>query len=142
MIVIDTSVIYALLDGRDARHEEAVSWYAQSDRAVATTPLVLAEADHLALARAGTRAASAFRRDVAAGAYAVEWWAGAAAELVAVAERYRDLGLGMTDASLVALADRLETHEIATFDERHFRAVRPLAGGEAFTVLPADAAWR
>ena len=27
----------------------------------------------------------------------------------------------------------------ATLDQRHFRAVRPLAGGEAFRLLPADA---
>jgi hypothetical protein len=26
----------------------------------------------------------------------------------------------------------------ATLDERHFRAIRPLAGGRAFRLLPAD----
>jgi hypothetical protein len=44
----------------------------------------------------------------------------------------------MTDASLVALAARVDTTRVATFDERHFRAVHPLSGGDAFVVLPVD----
>lgn len=51
--------------------------------------------------------------------------------------RYRDLELGLADASLVVLAGRHRTTRIATFDERAFRAVAPLSGG-AFTLLPAD----
>jgi hypothetical protein len=34
----------------------------------------------------------------------------------------------------------MQTIEIATFDERHFRAIRPLAGGDAFRLLPLDTA--
>lgn len=142
MIVIDTSLIYALLDGRDAQHERAVDWYERVDDDLVTTPLVLAEADHLAVHRAGARAAEAFRRDVAAGAYGIEWWPAAAAEAAQIATRYAGLGVSLTDASLVALAHRVESTRIATFDERHFRALRPLGGGDAFTLLPADAAPR
>jgi hypothetical protein len=40
---------------------------------------------------------------------------------------------------IVALAARLQTVEIATFDERHFRVMRPLSGGDAFRLLPRDA---
>jgi predicted nucleic acid-binding protein len=123
---------------RDRRHAEAAAWYPTTEESVATTPFVLAEVDHLALARAGAAAASAFRKDVRGGAYFVGWWDGAASEAVEVAEGYRDLGLGLTDASLVALARRLDTVRIATFDERHFRAVRPLSSEPAFELLPID----
>jgi uncharacterized protein len=139
VIVIDTSVIYALLDRRDRLHRQAASWYRGVDEDVATTPLVLAEVDHLAMTRAGARATRAFRRDVRAGAYAVEWWAEAADLSAEIADRYHDAELGMTEASLVALAERIGTTRVATFDERHFRAVRPLSGGDAFIVLPVDA---
>jgi len=139
VIVVDTSVVYALLDRRDGRHRQALSWSESFDGDLATTPLVLAETDHLASSRAGSEAARAFRRDVATGAYAVEWWRAAAAERVEVAESYRDLGVSLTDASLVALAARIPTTTIATFDELHFRALRPARGGEAFRLLPADA---
>ena len=139
MIVADSSFIYAILDPRDTYHAAAADWYPQNDDDLATTPLVLAEIDYLAGAHAGDVARDAFRRDVTAGAYLVEWWPTAAADAVEIAQRYGDLGVSLTDASLVALAARLETTRIATFDERYFRAVRPLHGGAAFTLLPLDA---
>ena len=54
------------------------------------------------------------------------------AELV---EQYDDLPLGTTDASVIALAERLGTTEIAALDRRHFTAVRP-RHVEAFSLLP------
>jgi uncharacterized protein len=51
--------------------------------------------------------------------------------------QYRDLELGLADASMVVLAERWSTRSLATFDQRHFRAVTPLQGG-AFRLLPAD----
>ncbi len=43
--------------------------------------------------------------------------------------------LGATDASVVAIAERLGIDTIATLDRRHFTVVRP-AHIEAFTLLP------
>jgi predicted nucleic acid-binding protein len=138
LIVVDTSFFYALLDRRDGRHAQAVAWYEGVDDDLATSPLVLAETDYLA-SRFGPEMRDGFRRDLGLGAFSVLWWAGAIRTMLAVAERYADLGLSLADASLVALAGRLETTSIATFDERHFRALRPLAGVPAFRLLPADA---
>ena len=139
MIVVDASFAYALLDDADAGHAVARSWYEHSDDALATTPLVLAEVDHLAATRLGASARSAFLADVAAGGYDVDWWDTAAAEAALIAGQYADLGPSLTDASLVALAARVQTTAIATFDERHFRAMRPLTGEPAFALLPVDA---
>lgn len=52
-----------------------------------------------------------------------------------LAERCADLGLGGTDASVVAIAERLGIDKIATLDRRHFSVVRP-RHVEAFTLLP------
>jgi predicted nucleic acid-binding protein len=139
VIVFDTSVMYALLDARDRRHPECAAWYETVREEIATTPLVLAEVDHLTATRAGERALRAFRADLNAGAYAVEWWANALSECVELAEQYADLGLSLADASLVALAARVETTRIATLDERHFRTLRPVSGESAFRLLPVDA---
>jgi hypothetical protein len=73
------------------------------------------------------------------GGYEIEWWDSAASEAVHIAEPYLELGPRLTAASLVALAARLETTSVATFDERHVRAMQPLTGEPAFTLLPADA---
>jgi uncharacterized protein len=139
VIVLDTSVIYALLDAGDRRHGDALTWYESLAEELVTTPLVLAEADHLAGTHGGSRALRALRDDVRAGAYLVDWWPTAAREAAEVADRYADLGIGLTDASLIVLADRLGTSAIATFDQRHFRAIVPLRGAAAFRLLPADA---
>ncbi len=138
MTIVDTSVIYALLDQADRWHERVVAWYRAERPTLVTTPLVLAEVDHLSGARAGTAARAAWRRDVAAGAYAIEWWSSAPREIVNVAQRYEDLGIDLTDVSLMVLASRLRTADIATLDERHFRAVRPLTSHPAYRLLPID----
>jgi uncharacterized protein len=138
VIVIDTSAIVAYMNRTDDRHELVSAWLDDATDDLATTPLVVAEVDHLVAARGGRAALSALRADLSAGAYVVEWWPGAISSTVKIAERYTDNGLALTDASLVALAERLDTIEIATLDERHFRAVRPLAGGDAFRLLPID----
>jgi uncharacterized protein len=139
VIVVDTSVIVAYMNAVDDAHEHVATWLDNVDDDLATTPLIVAEVDHLVGARGTPAALSALRSDLAAGAYLVEWWPGAIASTVQVAERYADTHLGLADASLVALAERLGTIEIATLDERHFRAGRPLAGAKAFRLLPADA---
>jgi predicted nucleic acid-binding protein len=139
VIVVDTSIIVAYMNAADDHHATVARWLDGAADDLATTPLIVAEVDHLVGARGGRAARRAFHRDLVAGAYLVEWWPGAIASVVKIAERYADTGLGLADGSLVALAERLETIEIATLDERHFRAVRPLAGGKAFRLLPADA---
>ena len=139
MIVIDTSAIVAYMNSADDHHEIVAGWIDDADDDLATTPMIVAEVDHLVGARGGPKALRALRADLASGAYLLEWWPGAIASAVKVAERYADTGLGLADASLVALTERLGTLNIATLDERHFRAVRPLGGGTAFRLLPADA---
>ena len=139
MIVIDTSVIVAYMNAGDYHHETVSAWLQDADDDLATTPLVVAEVDHLVAARGGRAALRALRADLSAGAYLIEWWSGAIATTVSIAERYADNELGLADASLAALAGRLDTTDIATLDEQRFRALRPLAAGEAFRLLPADA---
>lgn len=96
-----------------------------------------AEADHLVLSRLGIDAELALLDDLAV-IYNVRALDGsglkAARELCA---KYRDLQLGLADASMIVLADQHSTRSIATFDQRHFRAVTAL-DGKPFTLLPAD----
>lgn len=58
----------------------------------------------------------------------------AAATLV---DRYRDQEIGLTDASLVVLAQRYGTPRLLTVDRRHFGVVRPPSGGW-FQLLPVE----
>jgi predicted nucleic acid-binding protein len=51
--------------------------------------------------------------------------------------QYRDLRLGIADASVVATAERLALARILTVDQRHFRAVQP-KNLPFLVLLPAD----
>jgi uncharacterized protein len=137
VIVLDTSVAVAFMNRRDEDHERVVAWIETVGEDLFTTPLIVAEVDHLVSRGGGPDAALAFYDDLASGSYVVEWWPEAMVETVKAARGHTDIGLA--DASLLALAARLETTRIATLDERHFRAVRPLTGETASTLVPADA---
>jgi predicted nucleic acid-binding protein len=138
LIVLDTSVVLAFMDRRDANHELVRDWMGANGEELVSTPLVIAELDHLVQRYGGPIAAKALREDLGSGAYQVEWWATAMQETITVAETHESMQLGLTDASLLALAVHLPSARIATLDERHFRAVKP-PSGDAFTLLPADA---
>jgi predicted nucleic acid-binding protein len=56
--------------------------------------------------------------------------------MAALVRTYADLPLGAADASVVAVAERLNATRIATLDQRHFRAVRP-AHCPAFELMPS-----
>ena len=56
-------------------------------------------------------------------------------------ETYVDLPLGIVDAAVITIAERLRLTEIATLDRRHFMVVRPRHTA-AFVLLPgSDARW-
>jgi hypothetical protein len=140
VIVLDTSIVLAFMDRGDPNHERAREWMETVKEELCATPLILAELDHLVPRIGGARAAEALHASFESGAYTVEWWRSALYETIEIARRYESIDLGLTDASLVALAAYLETTRIATLDERHFRAVRPLGEQDAaFTLLPSDA---
>jgi predicted nucleic acid-binding protein len=106
------------------------------------SPFVLAEVDYLLASRIGVDEEFAFLAEVAGGAYQLEPFGSAdVAAAHAVVERYRDLELGLADASLVVLAERLGTTDVLTLDRRHFSALR-MRKGKRFRLLPDDAGQR
>lgn len=54
---------------------------------------------------------------------------------IEMVETYRDFPLGTTDASVIAIAERLNVTEVATLDHRHFPNVRP-RHADYLTLLP------
>jgi predicted nucleic acid-binding protein len=59
-------------------------------------------------------------------------WLLRAGQLIA---RYRDLSLGLVDASVIAASEMLDEPKVATLDHRHFSVVRP-DHVDALTLLP------
>jgi predicted nucleic acid-binding protein len=133
-VVVDPAFVLALARRRDPHHEEATELVATLDEDLVTSPLALADIDREVARVLGTEARHAVRRDFERSAYTVRWWADALKETLDLARRHPDIGL--TTASLVALAGRLNTRRVATFDERFRTLTTP--DGDAFVMLPAD----
>jgi len=95
--------------------------------------LVLAELDYFL--REERAAMQAFMDDLARGAFTYAPPApGHLVRAMAIDRSYPDLGLGLVDGSIVALADDLGIRRIATRDVRHFSAVR-LRNGHPFELV-------
>ena len=138
MILVDAGPLVAAADRRDpwaARIQSILS----SERGSLVVPApVAAEVDYLVTVRLGNHVAGEFLRDIAEGRFVVECLAAHEfGQVLELHERYAGLAPGLADLSLVALAARLGTTRLLTFDQRHFRAMRPIQGG-AFTLVPFD----
>jgi uncharacterized protein len=139
-LIVDAGALYAQADAADPRHQAVADIIRSERETLVTTELAVAEADSLILDRLGLDVELAFLDDLAEGTFVIECLDREDVRVArSLAERYGDLRIGLADASLVVLAARYGSTRILTFDERAFRAIRPMNGG-TFTILPADRA--
>jgi uncharacterized protein len=137
LILADTSALLALLDRDAHQHREVDSFVAATEEPLVLSPFVLAELDYLVADRFGVDAELAVLADVSEGAYELAPFEGPdVTRARTIIVQYRDLRIGLTDASLVVLAERYGTNRVLTLDERHFRALR--VGRKRFVILPTD----
>lgn len=133
-LLVDTGVLYALADRRDAWHARVRTYLRSHPEALLVPVTILAEIAYLLRERIGAHAELAFVRSIAKGELAIEPVLRAdlsrAEELM---ETYTDIGF--VDATVIAMAERLKASSIATTDRRHFTAVRP-AHRERFALVP------
>jgi predicted nucleic acid-binding protein len=136
LIVLDTSALVTFFIEEQPRHEDVVAAFERQRPPFVVSPLVLAEVDYLLASRGGPTVALAALRELSGGAYdLVDFGADELVAAIAVLERYEDLDIGLTDASIVVLADRYRTRRVLTLDRRHFEALRT-SRGEPFELLP------
>lgn len=120
----------------EAEHEAVASVFEREHGPDIVSPYVLAELDYMLARWWGIDAASAAVREMGSGSWELaQFGAGDLRRAHEVMERYRDQAIGLTDASLVVLAERYRTDRILTLDHRHFRVLRT-RDGAPFTLLP------
>lgn len=135
-LVVDTGPVVAFLDRDDTDHQRCVALVESTRESLVLPAPTLVEIDYFARRDLGVGVWRAFVDDVAAGAYRVSQLD--ADDLVRAAEleaQYADLGLGLVDASVIAVCERLGETKVATLDHRHFSVVRP-RHCEALRLLP------
>lgn len=136
-LVVDTGVLLAAADSDDQWYEQASALIElrSAEQLILPAPVAV-EAAWLISTRLGPATEAAFVASLAANEFTVtdlsatDW--GRCAELI---DQYADLGLGLVDASVVAVAERLGIATIASIDRRDLVVVRP-RHTDAFTLIP------
>ena len=132
--ILDSGPLYAVVDPDDRAHERSRATIQSPDLNIVIPTMVVAEVTYFVGQRLGPGIESAFLMGLSefiVEAPSPEDWP-RIAELV---RRYANFPLGGTDASVVALAERLNTDLVITLDRRHFAAIRP-RHCPAFRLLP------
>jgi uncharacterized protein len=134
VLLADTGAILALIDRRDAWHARVRTFLSGRRELLLLPATVLPEITYMLRTWLGAGEELAFVNSIASGESAVE-------DLRAI--DYQRCGelmqlygeIGFVDASIVAVAERLDLPRLLTTDRRHFSIVRP-RHVEAFELVP------
>lgn len=136
--IADTGAIYALYDADDEHHEAVTAALEHEAGAIVLPAATLGELSYLLRELLGRDAEIDFLDGLIDGAFVLEPMTETDMKRCReILTRYRDLDLGLVDATVMATAERLKTDRILTVDMRDFRAVTNRSG-KPFVLLPAD----
>jgi predicted nucleic acid-binding protein len=125
-LILDTGPLYASLDRSDADHRRCRALVEAADEPLVIPAPVLVEVEYWIQARLHSGVLVALLDDIVSGAYRVEDLRledyRRARELC---DRYGDSDIGLVDAAVLAVVERLDEPKVATLDHRHFRLLRP-----------------
>jgi predicted nucleic acid-binding protein len=134
-VIADTGFVVAVAITSDDDHESCVQVYKQH-RDIYLPQSTLTEIGHLLVKAGGNRAMGYFLTNVPRMKYKLVSLEDAdvkrAGELLI---KYADSRVDFVDASIVAVAERLDITRILTLDQRDFRIIRP-RHCEYFELLP------
>ncbi len=134
LVIVDSGPLIATFQTFDPAHVACSQLFRRNDVQFVIPALCIAESAHLLSSRGSWQQEVRFLKSLAELDIRLpepEDW-----DVIAdVIARYSDFDLGVVDASVVVLAQRLGADTIATLDHRHFRAIRP-SHVPAFTLVP------
>ena len=126
MILTDSSFIYALYNERDSRHQQAMDFASSYTGGTAIPDVILPEVGFLFARDFGYYGLQKFLekfKQLHARLEPVEW--GDIARVHEISVEYADAEFDLVDCCIMALAERLNISQIATFDRRDFSIYRP-----------------
>ena len=134
LAIVDSGPLYAAADLSDDDHQRSMDALQRRDLHLVIPTLVIAEVTYMVGKRLGSNAEARFLtglEQVDVEPPESDDWP----RIGSLVAQYESFPLGGTDASVVALAERLDTDVIVTLDRRHFGAVKP-RHCPAFRLLP------
>jgi predicted nucleic acid-binding protein len=136
VIVVDTGVLLGAADADDADHDRCSAVLRDHRGELRVPAPVVVETAWQIETNLGPPSEARFLRLVTGGELeVVELNLDDYRRCVELIETYTDMGLGLVDASVVAIAERLEVSTLATLNRRDFTVVRP-GHVDAFELIP------
>jgi len=135
VLLVDTNILLAAADTSTPDHTRCAAVLDDHTDLAITGPVAV-ETAWMIESRLGPDAEAAFVASIADNELAVidltptDW-----SRCAALIARYADLGLGLVDASVIAVAERLAVTTIATLNHCDFAVVRP-AHCDALDLIP------
>lgn len=124
--LLDTSFLLAMTNSKDNNHARVLDVAAKINDNLIVPVTVLPEVSYLIGSRLGHKAMRQFLGNLAASDVAVEMVTKDDLKRVtAILTEYADSRLDFVDATIVALAERLNITRILTLDRRDFTIIRP-----------------
>jgi hypothetical protein len=133
-LIVDTGPLVALLDATDPDHVRCAELLQGTSERRVVPASVLVEVEYLL--RPWPDGFEALLSEFTTGSFELldlplPWLVRAGALI----QQYRDLPLGLVDASVLAATEMLGETKLATLDRRHFAVVRP-AHADALELVP------
>lgn len=136
MILLDAGPLLASFDRDDTDHGACSRLLLTAREPLLIPAPVLVEVDYWVRKLLSPLTEDLFLADIESGAYQVVNVEPADMPRIReLCRTYYDSDLGFVDASVLAIAERLNVTRVATLDHRHFRMMRP-RHVDALTLLP------
>ena len=125
-ILIDSSGLIAFMDRRSSAHAAVATIIDTPTNNIIIPASAIPETSYIVSSRLGHAALRLFIQDIAVNSPAIENLStDDYKRIAAVLQEYADLRLDFVDASIMAIAERLNVQHILTLDRRDFRVLRP-----------------
>lgn len=135
MLLVDTGAFVSAADRDEPAHTRCAALL-RSRHDLAVCASVIPESAWMIETRLGPAAEAQFLTLITSDRFnIVDLTADDYQRTIALIGTYADLGLGFVDASIIAVAERLDVTTIATLNHRDFAVVRP-AHCDAFELIP------
>jgi predicted nucleic acid-binding protein len=134
--IADTGYLIALADTKDTHHQSALDVAGAVSDTIILPVTVLPEICYLLDSRLGHDAMRQFLTRLQVGPMHIESIVKSDLDRVSeILEQHQDARIDFVDATIVALAERLNITRIMAIDQRHFRLFRP-RHCTTFEILP------
>jgi uncharacterized protein len=134
--VLDTGIVYALFDAGDRWHAQAVAFANAYAGKLVIPQTVIPETAYFLSKYLGDEAEREFAKALLRQDFHMESLTTADMQRVTqLLNTHRAPNIGIVDASVAAIAERLKTLDVATTDRRHFTGMQT-SKGKVLNLLP------